>query len=220
MTTVMSLHVVPFRKHSALVDSNHSLIPSRDVSRIGIDSLQECFLILYRFLVSLISAVTTDTLTIHTTLEILSVFMLVFHAFAQPYQRQLYNYLDTFMFANLAVINALHLYNDYNSSASVKTQVIIASAFQLILIYLPLILITVLWVLFGVTGCSKKARHNLRKINQHIPLFKPRADEEEAIDGADTEIPFDQDHLPHRMFDESANAQDENYNGEMNTQEK
>ena len=194
------------------------------------DSFQGCFkdryrffagmFFLYRFLVSLISAVTTDMLTIHTTLEILSVFMLAFHAFAQPYQRQLYNYLDTFMFANLAVINALYLYNDYNSSASVKTKVSIASTFQLILIYLPLILITVLWVLFGVTGCSKKARHNLRKINQHIPLFKLRADEEEAIDGADTQIPFDQDHLPHRMFDESANAQDENYNGEMNTQEK
>ena len=82
--------------------------------------------------------------------------MLAFHAFAQPYQRSLYNYLDTFMFANLAVINALYLYNVYTLSVSVENQVTIASAFQLILIYLPLVLITALWVLFVVTGCSKE----------------------------------------------------------------
>ena len=196
------------------------------------DSFQGCFkdryrffagmFFLYRFLVSLISAVTTDVLTFHVTLEILSVFMLAFHAFAQPYQRPLYNYLDTFMFANLAVINALYLYNDYIFSASVENQVTIASAFQLILIYLTLVSITALWALFIVTGCSKKARYNLRKINRHIPLFKLRADEEneEAINAAGTEVPFDQDHLPHRMFDESADDQGEDHDSEMTTQEK
>ena len=196
------------------------------------DSFQGCFkdgyrffagmFFLYRFLASLITAVATDVFTIHATLEILSVFMLAFHAFAQPYQRQLYNYLDTFMFANLAVINALHLYNDYSSSISVETETIVASIFQLILIYLPLVLITVLWVLFGVTGCSKKARHDLRKVNKHIPLFKLRADEVEEEESNDaTEIPFDQDHLPHRMFEESANDQDENHSHtEKTTREK
>ena len=193
------------------------------------DSFQGCFkdkyrffagmFFLYRFLVSLISAVTTDVLTFHATLEILSVFMLAFHAFAQPYQRSLYNYLDTFMFANLAVINALYL---YNFSASVKNRVTVAPVFQLILIYLPLVLITVQWVLLGVTGCSKKARHNLRKINQHIPLFKLRADDgkEEAINESGIDVPFDQDHLPHRMFDKSADDQGEDRDSEKTTQEK
>ena len=192
------------------------------------DSFQGCFkdryrffagmFFLYRFIISLVSAVTTDVLAFYATLEILSVFMLAIHAFAQPYQRQLYNYLDTFMFANLAVVNALYLYNDYNSSASRETKTIIASSFQLIFIYLPLIFITVLWVLFGVTGCSKQARRNLQKINQHVPLFKPRADEEEAISEACTETPFDQDHLPHRMFDENADDQIENHHNENTTQ--
>ena len=160
------------------------------------DSFQGCFkdryrffagmFFLYRFLVSLISAVTTDVLTFHVTLEILSVFMLAFHAFAQPYQRPLYNYLDTFMFANLAVINALYLYNVYTLSVSVENQVTIASAFQLILIYLPLVSIIALWVLFVVTGCSKKV----------------------------------QEHLPHRMFDNSADDQDEHCDSEKTTQEK
>ena len=126
------------------------------------------------------------------------------------------------MFANLAAINALYLYNNYTFSASVENQVTIASAFQLILVYLPLVLIIVLWVLLGVTGCSKKARRNLRKINQHISLFKPRAAEEkdEAINVADTEVPFDQDHLPHRMIYESADDQDEDRNSEKTTQVK
>ena len=72
------------------------------------------------------------------------------------------------------------------------------SSFQL---YLPLIFTTVLWVLFRVSGCSKKAHQNLRKLNQHSHPFKLRADEKEAINEAGTETPFDQDHLPHHMFD-------------------
>lgn len=193
------------------------------------DSFQGCFkdryrffaglFFLYRFIISLVSALTTDLVTFHATLVILSVLMLAFHAFAQPYQRPLYNYLDSFIFTNLAIINALYLYNDFSN----YPQANVASVFQLVLVYLPLILVTVLWALFGITGCSKKARYNLRKVNQHIPLYKIGADEEiemKAIDEARTGTPFDQDHLPHRMFKDGDSDQDEDRDTENTTTEE
>ena len=184
------------------------------------DSFQGCFkdkcrfftgmFFLYRFLVSLISALATDVITFHVTLEILIIFMLTFHALTQPYQRPLYNFLDTFMFADLAVVNGLSLLNDYGSSPSVGNRATIASVFQLILIYLPLVFIMILWVMFGVTGCSKKARITLRKVNKHVPLFKETAEEMEEAANNVAETPFDQEHLPHRMFEVSVDGQEEN----------
>ena len=197
-----------------------SCSPFRNFFRISrfkplFDSFQGCFkdkcrffagvFFLYRFLVSLIAAVATDVVTFHATLELLSVFMLAFHAFSLPYERQLYNYLDTFIFGNLAFVNGLSLYGVYNSPSSAGNQTLLLSIFQLILIYLPLFLIITLWALYGVTGCSKKARHHLRILNKHLPLFKESGESNDVEDeGNDrvAETPFDEDHLPHRMFDD------------------
>ena len=187
------------------------------------DSFQGCFkdkcrffagmFFLYRFLVSLIAAVATDITTFHATLEILSVFMLVFHAFFQPYERPLYNYLDTFMFGNLAFVNGLSLYGVYSLPSSLRNETVMLSIFQLLLIYLPLLLIIALWVLYGLTGYSKKARYHLRTLNKHLPLFKETVESKEDEPNIPTaETPFDEDHLPYRMFDDNVDDQEYNEN--------
>ena len=187
------------------------------------DSFQGCFkdrcrffagmFFLYRFLVSLIAAVATDITTFHATLEILSVFMLVFHAFFQPYERPLYNYLDTFMFGNLAFVNGLSLYSVYSSPSSLRNETVMLSIFQLLLIYLPLLLIIALWVLYGLTGYSKTARYHLRALNKHLPLFKETVESKEDEPNIPmAETPFDEDHLPYRMFDDNIDDQEHNEN--------
>ena len=179
------------------------------------DSFQGCFrdkhryfagmFFVYRFLASLISAVSTDFTTFHATLEVLIVFMLAFHAFAQPYEKPLHNFLDTIMFANLALVNGLNLFGDHTSSSFSRQNAIIASVFQLILIYIPIILTASLWILFGVTRCNRKARHKLHRLNKFLHLFNESSDSQEFESEANNtiETQFDEDHLPHRMFEES-----------------
>ena len=129
--------------------------------------------------------------------------MLALHAWAQPYDLRFYNILDAFMYTNLAIVNALSLLHHYWTSSPTNAQSIIlhnARIFQLILAYLPLLYIVVMWVLFGLTHCSKKIRRRLRKVNKLVPLFKSSPHEvEEELNSAEI-IPFDEATLPYRMF--------------------
>lgn len=55
-----------------------------------------------------------------------------------------------------------------------------------------------------LTVYSKKARRCLLKLNDRVPLFEESAEEkEESFTHSRTEsIPFDEEHLPYRMFDD------------------
>ena len=177
------------------------------------DSFQGCFkdnfrffaslLFLYRFLVSLIAAISQTPAFLYVSIEVLIILMLALHAWAQPYDLRFYNILDAFMYTNLAIVNALSLLNHYWTSSPTNAQSIIlhnARIFQLILAYLPLLYIVVMWVLFGLTHCSKKIRRRLRKLNKLVPLFKSSPHEvEEEVNSAEI-IPFDEATLPYRIF--------------------
>jgi hypothetical protein len=67
--------------------------------------------------------------------------------------------------------------------------------------------------LYGLTGCSKKARYHLRTLNKHLPLFKETVEsKEDEPTTLAAETPFDEDHLPYRMFGDDADDQEHNKN--------
>ena len=185
-----------------------------------IDSFQGCYkdncryfaglLFLYRFLMSLSFALSTNAVTLYVSLEVLVVIMLAFHAWAQPYQRRFYNLLDTFVYANLAIVNGLSLFNYYwVNYSSDTTELTVSLVSQLIFIFLPIIYLIVMFSLSTLTGCSRKVRRFLLKTNSYIPLFEETQDIEleesliqnEAINSSRTSsIPFDEEHLPYRLF--------------------
>ena len=87
------------------------------------DSFQGCFkdkfrffasmLFLCRFIVSMTYAVSLNPVSLYVSIEVLIIIILCLHAWAQPYERRFYNILDAFMYTNLAIVNALSLFNYY-----------------------------------------------------------------------------------------------------------
>ena len=85
------------------------------------DSFQSCFKDKYRFfaglyffyrLVALLSFLITDSLTkFYIALEVQLIVMLTLQAITYPYHRRWHNIIDVLLFANLAVINAMTMYN-------------------------------------------------------------------------------------------------------------
>ena len=186
------------------------------------DSFQGCFkdnfrffaslLFLYRFLVSLIAAISLTPVFLYVSIEVLIVLMLCLHAWAQPYERRFYNILDACMYTNLAIVNGLSLFNYYwvnNPTNSHSMIVHNTRIFQLILAYLPLMYVIVMWLLLGLTHCSRKVRRCLRKVNKHVSLFQPSPQEiEEELNSVETMISFDEASLPYRMFNNRRNSEE------------
>ena len=85
------------------------------------DSFQSCFKDKYRFfaglyffyrLVALLSFLITDSLTkFYIALEVQLIVMLTLQAITYPYRRCWHNIIDVLLFANLAVINAMTMFN-------------------------------------------------------------------------------------------------------------
>ena len=171
-------------------------------------------LFVYRFLASMICAVSLNPVSLYVSIEVLIILMLGLHAWAQPYQRRFYNLLDAFLYTNLAIVNGLSLFNYYwvnNPTVSNFEIVHITKAVQLTLIFLPLVYIFLMWLLFGLTLCSMKTRRCLRKINRYIPLFKLSPQEiQEELNSGET-IPFDEMCLPYRMFNDSSDHEDQHF---------
>jgi hypothetical protein len=63
--------------------------------------------------------------------------------------------------------------------------------------------VIIMWLLFGLTQYCKKVRRCLRKVNRCVPLFNLSPQEiQEELQGGET-IPFDETHLPYRIFDDN-----------------
>ena len=91
--------------------------------------------------------------------------MLLIHSLACPYKRKIYNYLDTLLLTNMAIINGLstfvHAKNRLLPLYSVGVH--IACVFQALLVPLPLVVL-LLCLIFGLvsklwTRCKKKSVH-------------------------------------------------------------
>ena len=160
------------------------------VTKPILDSLQSCFkdnmrffaglFFLYRLLSSASFAFATTAMAMYSLLEILVLVMLTTNAVFQPYQKKFHNILDTFMFADLALINGISLYN-FASTQYMTDQEhsdIIASV-QVVLIYIPLFYVVVLLSLKLLAFKSRSARYKLRHVNVHFSLYDPRMLEED-----------------------------------------
>ena len=135
------------------------------------DAFQSCFKNEFRFfaglyffyrIATLVAFATSQTLTqFYTVLELLLIIALALHSVVQPYKERWHNILDSLLLANLALINGLSLYHyqrrvqDTASYTSTTANIQISMAFQLLLIYLPLVGITT-WCLVKIIRKIKK----------------------------------------------------------------
>ena len=115
------------------------------------DSFQSCFKDKYRFfaglyflyrLVALLSFLITDSLTkFYIALEVQLIVMLTLQATTYAYYRRWHNIVDILLFANLATINAMTMYNYKRAKEPIDhiKDINIVSAIQAILISLPFV---------------------------------------------------------------------------------
>lgn len=142
------------------------------------DSFQSCYkddfrffsglYFLYRLVPLILFAASTDSILYYFCLEVFLVTALALNAILQPYKNSWHNTIDSLIFTNLAIINAISLYNYQKINEGkdnmnfVKTALTVTTIFQLVLIYLPLVFVFVHCSSLLAKWVSKKIRE--RKI--------------------------------------------------------
>ncbi len=98
---------------------------------------------LYRLLILLSFALSVNLLSFYVVNEILFILMLSLHSWVVPYKNKWHNRLDIFLFALLAVINGITLYNHVEKLEKNSASIIdVTSSIQVMLAYLPLVYIS------------------------------------------------------------------------------
>ena len=131
------------------------------------DSFQSCFKDKFRFFsglyfiyrLSMIVTVFNHSAQVSFLfIQVQLVIMLTLHALCQPYKEHLHNVIDTLLFCNLAVINAITYYNVSASMANATDLNLLATTWlQTILIILPIPFVLVF--LFAHTPCVRACRN-------------------------------------------------------------
>ena len=118
-----------------------------------LDSFQSCFkdnfrffagfYFLYRMSTLITYTFVTNLMQFYIAVEVEVIIILALHSIAQPYQKRWHNIVDTLLFVDLAIINALTLFI-YSSAIDgtqtvIESTIIIAASVQAIFTYLPLI---------------------------------------------------------------------------------
>lgn len=99
---------------------------------------------LYRLVTLLTFAFRSELNAYYILVQTQFTVILMTHAVCQPYKKRWHNILDTLLFTNLSIINAITLFN-FNLTHDVTashTDVNIASSVQLVLLFLPLVYMT------------------------------------------------------------------------------
>ena len=187
------------------------------------DSFQGCFkdnlrffaglYFLYRWIGLIVNLCSSDYITFYIIVEILLLCLLALHAICQPYIRLAHNIVDTLLFTDLAVINAISIANHYrNQNYAVNLSLINTSfAIQLILIYLPLC-VMIIYVLVQVckrscVSCEEALCHNVSssKIFKLRLLFNGQSSGESDSNN--------DDEFPHRLMGDADYASFEDSEG-------
>ena len=153
---------------------------------------------LYRWIALILTATLSGFNMIYMAVEIFLITILVLHALCQPYASKVHNMIDTLLFGNLALINAITFAHFYifrtQAGSSRQTDNITASAvIQLVLIYLPLLIMAVYVVrLICLTGCRQTDQKN-SEWTRSISLGKLR-------NSFSKEYSLDEEELPHRLI--------------------
>ena len=110
---------------------------------------------LYRWSILLIHINTATYVEYYTAVTGFLVFILTFHTLCQPYVKRIHNIIDALLFCNLVLINSLSLFNFHNSNdpmSYISTSIVV----QLLLIYLPGVILTI-YLLFTITNGFRKS---------------------------------------------------------------
>ena len=109
---------------------------------------------LYRWIGLFLAATYSNYGLFYTVVEISLIIILALHAICQPYIERIHNIIDTLLFADLAVINALSFANYYISQSSGDLSITRAIAsIQLVLIYLPILTVAIVGILMLHSKC-------------------------------------------------------------------
>lgn len=109
--------------------------------------------LLFRLIMFLTFSLTVEVLTQYTIQQITILVFTILVSLLKPYTNDFYNYLDTLLFLNLGILNALAIYTvEGRYSTGVFT-------LQCILVYLPLIylIICVVWNILNKRRCSNNS---------------------------------------------------------------
>ena len=119
------------------------------------DSFQGCFkdnlrffaglYFLYRWIGLIANASTSSNSVFFTVVEILLLCVLALHAICQPYIKRAHNIIDTLLFTNLAIINAISFVNyyivrNYGEKKYQQKKIRVSTSIQLVLIYTPAVI--------------------------------------------------------------------------------
>ena len=138
-----------------------------------LDSFQSCYkdncrffsglYFLYRLFTLAAFALTKGLHQFYLVVEVQLLLMLACHSIAQPYREKWHNILDTLLFVDLALLNALSMFihgQQDHQHISFKKGVLSARALQVTLAYLPLLYITVYIVVYCIRVLKQKFNKN------------------------------------------------------------
>jgi predicted outer membrane repeat protein len=126
------------------------------------DSFQGCFKDDYRFFSGLYFSYRLLTIAAYSfsigltqfyiLVEVIFIIMLMLHALAQPYKKKCHNAIDTLVFTNLTIINALSIFIYTKSPEKLYNEMITAAVhIQTIFISLPLLVMMLLLMIYLVS---------------------------------------------------------------------
>ena len=126
----------------------------------------------YRWIALILNIIPSDFDKIYIAVEIFIVTILLVHALCQPYTARIHNIIDTLLFGNLALINIITFahYHRVRTRAGkhIATNYIIGLAvLQLVLIYLPLLIVVVCIILMSFKLCCRKIGNIGRPYNKY-----------------------------------------------------
>ena len=159
-----------------------------------LDSFQSCFkdncrffaglYFLYRFLIWLFFTVLPSYTMFYAVVEVQLIIILAVHAHVRPYQRQLYNIIDTLVITNLAIINAITLLNYaiISRTGGYSREVNSFTSIQLILVFLPLCTL----VGYAVYKAIRKVKAMMKRKDHKT---EEEEEEEEEEDVEELEMP-------------------------------
>lgn len=147
---------------------------------------------LYRLVTLLTFTFTSDLNNYYIVVQVQFTVILMAHALCQPYKKSWHNMLDTLLFTNLSVVNALSLFNFIQTRdiTASHTKVNTASTVQVVCLYLPLVYIVVYTVGNVINKFkgnkkfkirSKARKRSTSKLNDYHQLGFPLNAAEERI---------------------------------------
>ena len=200
-------------ENSKAVTTISSKIP---ISRLKpvLDSIQGCFKDDFRFFAGLYFLYRWSILVIHMSTNTFSVYytavggtilaLLTLHTVCQPYIKRAHNIIDALLFTNLILVNFLSFFN-YHISLSQKGMehrtTVIASTVQLVLIYLPLV---VMGAYVLVCLCKNVSKYRCRKFMTRIAtMLTPnyRAHRLNELITVDADRDSKEEHVHERILD-------------------